>query len=223
MSKKNISREKIIQAFLVAAFERSAGATSLSDVADTLEIKKASLYNHFQNKEEMYVSTLEYCESEINSVAEYSTNIIKAINSGKVSPSGYFKKYINRYFDLYETEPLFQIYVFITTEQFFNVTALNIFQKEKERLIKEIHLILKTFAKQEKLVSKSEKETSMYAQIIASVILENLSAYIAQRKEIVRQNPECDAGSLFALPADDAAINNVIKVVDTILKELSND
>ena len=55
------------------------------------------------------------------------------------------------------------------------------------------------------------------------IVMNFKRGHITQRKEIVRQNPECDAGSLFALPADDAAINNVIKVVDTILKELSND
>ena len=47
MGRKNISQEKIIQAFLASAFEKSAGATSLSDIAEYLEIKKASLYNHF--------------------------------------------------------------------------------------------------------------------------------------------------------------------------------
>ena len=48
MSKKNISQEKIIQAFLSSAFERSAGATSLQDVAASLEIKKGRVFAAFQ-------------------------------------------------------------------------------------------------------------------------------------------------------------------------------
>ena len=44
MSKKNISQEKIIQSFLSSSFNKSAGSTSLADIADDLEIKKASLY-----------------------------------------------------------------------------------------------------------------------------------------------------------------------------------
>ena len=40
MSKKNISQEKIIQAFLASAFDKGAGATSLADVSEGLEIKK---------------------------------------------------------------------------------------------------------------------------------------------------------------------------------------
>ena len=43
MSKKNISQEKIIQAFIASAFEKSAGGTSLADISESLEIKKASL------------------------------------------------------------------------------------------------------------------------------------------------------------------------------------
>ena len=58
MSKKNISQDKIILSFLSSAYEKSSGATSLADVADSLEIKKASLYNHFENKEAIYSAAL---------------------------------------------------------------------------------------------------------------------------------------------------------------------
>jgi len=63
MSKKNISQEKIIQAFIASAFEKSAGGTSLADISESLEIKKASLYNHFSSRDEMYTA-----ESEIPSL-----------------------------------------------------------------------------------------------------------------------------------------------------------
>ena len=68
MSKKNISQEKIIQAFLTSAFDKSAGGTSLADVADSLEIKKASLYNHFDNRAAMYAASVEYCKNQIGAV-----------------------------------------------------------------------------------------------------------------------------------------------------------
>ena len=68
MAKKNISQEKIIQSFISCAFEKSAGATSLSDIADALQIKKASLYNHFENREAMYYASIDYCGSEIATV-----------------------------------------------------------------------------------------------------------------------------------------------------------
>ena len=64
MGRKNISQEKIIQAFLASAFEKSAGATSLSDIAEYLEIKKASLYNHFPSKQAIFDAIVEETSKE---------------------------------------------------------------------------------------------------------------------------------------------------------------
>ena len=69
MSKKNISQEKIIQAFMASAFDKSAGASSLADVSEILEIKKASLYNHFESRDAMYAATLSYCAQEVEAVS----------------------------------------------------------------------------------------------------------------------------------------------------------
>ena len=85
MSRKNISQEKIIQSFLASAFEKSAGATSLADISHSLEIKKASLYNHFESKENMYSSTLELCGKEINLVSFLSDKTIDSIKNGKTT------------------------------------------------------------------------------------------------------------------------------------------
>ena len=96
MSKKNISQEKIIQAFLGSAFDKSAGATSLADVADTLEIKKASLYNHFESREAMYAASLDYCCKEINNVEFITPKLLESVNSGKITLPNLFKKIISR-------------------------------------------------------------------------------------------------------------------------------
>ena len=66
MSKKNISQEKIIQAFIASAFVKSAGGTSLADISESLEIKKASLYNHFSSRDEMYNAAVEFCGVFLN-------------------------------------------------------------------------------------------------------------------------------------------------------------
>ena len=58
---KGLSRDVIIKSVLHAAFIRSPGGISLSDVADELNIKKASLYNHFYNREDIIESTLDFC------------------------------------------------------------------------------------------------------------------------------------------------------------------
>ena len=114
MSKKNISQEKIIQAFLASAFDKSAGATSLADVSEGLEIKKASLYNHFESRDAMYAASIAYSAQEIGAVSFLEEKTLESIKGGKAAPSAVFKKLITRYFELYENEPLFR-FMFLFT------------------------------------------------------------------------------------------------------------
>lgn len=220
MSKKNISQEKIIQSFLTSAFEKSAGATSLADIADILEIKKASLYNHFNNRDAMYDATIYHCGKEIEAIKFLPEKSLSSLKSSKTTITGFFKKLITRFFEIYENEPLFQIYVFVHTEQYFNVEALKIVEKEIESISSEIRSILQAFMDAEKISKKSEKEIKDLGLSLANIILQERDFYIASKKETVRQNPDCSAGSLFALPTDETFLNRTVKLVDCIIKNL---
>lgn len=220
MSRKNISKEKIIQSFLASAFEKSAGATSLADVADFLEIKKASLYNHFENKEAMYEATLIYSTKEISSINFLADKVLDSIKNSKISINTLFKKLITRYFNLFETEPTFHVYVFIHSEQYFNLEAAKIVQNLEAKLTDEIRKILVAYTDENKIESRNEKEIIEIATCISSIILQQMDFYITNRTEIVRQNPESGAGSLFELPTDDTAVNKVVKLIDGYLRFL---
>lgn len=221
MSKKNISQEKIIQSFISSAFEKSAGATSLADIADSLEIKKASLYNHFESREAMYDATIYHCGKEIKSIHFLPEKTLDSIKANKYSPSSLFKKLISRFFELYGNEPLFEMYVFVHTEQYFNLEALQIVQQEFTCYTDEIKSILDEFVALGKLQKKTEKELKDISVTITSIIFHQRDYYVAERKETVRQNPESGAGSLFALPTDETAVNRTIKLVEGILKSIS--
>lgn len=220
MSKKNISQEKIIQSFLTSAFEKSAGATSLSDISEILEIKKASLYNHFENRDAMYDATIYHCGKEIDALRFLPEKALSSIQNSKSSPSSFFKKLITRFFEMYENEPFFQIYVFIHTEQYFNAEALKIVEKEIENITEDVKTILQAMVEAEKISKHNDKELKDLALTLSSVIIQQRDFYIARRKETVRQNPDCGAGSLFALPTDEGLLNKTVKLVDSILKTI---
>lgn len=220
MGKKNISQEKIIQAFLSSAFEKSAGATSLSDISETLEIKKASLYNHFASRDAMYDATLEFCAQEIARSSFLQESSLELIKSPKCTVTSFFKKHITHFFEIFENEPLFETFVFVYSEQYFNLTALTIVQTEAEKICDQIKSALKAFSDSGKIKSKTERECKELAAEITSVLLQQRNAYLAARKETVRQNPDSDAGSLFALPSDETALSRIIKMIEFYLKEL---
>ena len=220
MSKKNISQEKIIQAFIASAFDKSAGATSLADVSEGLEIKKASLYNHFESRDAMYAACIAYSAQEVGRVSFLEEKTLESIKGGKVAPAAVFKKLITRYFELFENEPLFQIYVFIHSEQYFNLDALKIVEGENNQICDSIKDILTAFVAAKKLAKKTEKELKDIAGEIAAVLIQHRDSYIAARKETVRQNPDSKAGGLFALPTDEAALGRTLKLVEVMLKTL---
>ena len=220
MSKKNISQEKIIQAFMASAFDKSAGASSLADVSEILEIKKASLYNHFESRDAMYAATIAYCAKEIEAVGFLQEKTLEGIKGGKTAPSVVFKKLITRYFELFENEPLFQIYVFVHSEQYFNLEALKIVEGENNRLCDAIKDLLAEFAAAKKIAKKTDKELKDAAAQLAAIIIQHRDFYIAARKETVRQNPDSKAGGLFALPTDEAALGRTLKLIEAVLKTL---
>jgi AcrR family transcriptional regulator len=220
MSKKNISQEKIIQAFIASAFDKSAGATSLADVSEGLEIKKASLYNHFESRDAMYAASIAYSAQEVGAVSFLEEKTLESIKGGKVAPAAVFKKLITRYFELFENEPLFQIYVFIHSEQYFNLDALKIVEGENNQICDSIKDILAAFVAAKKLAKKTDKELKDIAGEIAALIIQHRDSYIAARKETVRQNPDSKAGGLFALPTDEAALGRTLKLVEVMLKAI---
>jgi|SRR5574344_1096819 hypothetical protein len=220
MSRKNISKEKIIQAFLMAAFEKSAGGISLTDVAENLQIKKASLYNHFEGKDAMYNSTIEYCGNELSKVSFLMDKTIYSIKNNKIGLTSLFKKLITRYINIFEMEPLFQIYVFINTEKYFNINAMNVVQNEYKKFKDEINQILQSYQDTNKISKMSNKVLSDYSDGITSIINQKMDFYLFNRKEEIRQNPESGVGSLFALDTNSELVDDITRSINAIMMSI---
>ena len=108
------------------------------------------------------------------------------------------------------------MYTFIHSEKYYNVQALQVVTSETEKISSDIKKILEKYILLNKLSQKSEKELKDLSAAIASIILNQLDSYIAEKKETVRQNPESGAGSLFALPTDEKSLNKTTKIVESI-------
>lgn len=219
MSKKQITQEKIIQSFLTSAATKGAGATSLSDISDMLEIKKASLYNHFTSREDMYNATLDYCSLEILNSTFLVKECVEAAANSKIGALAYLKKTITQYFKLFESEPFYKMHVFIHSEQYFNRKALDIVQADYKRMGDQLREALKIFKKAEKCQFE-DKELKEISSSIISVITSQLDQYIARKQEIIRQNPDTGVGSLFALPTDEAQLDQNLRVIESSLKKI---
>ena len=256
MAKKRIDRDKILQAFLTCAFEKSAGAVSLADIASLLGVNKASLYNHFSSRDAI-------CEAAIDFCADYMSGVRfipeTADSLAPLSFSDALAKIVKQYFRSYEIEPLFQMYAFIHSSKFFSSEAARAAERETQKIADDTASFIARFAAEGKLPSTESKaeQTSPLdagsagnanrtgnmrqtdgvqtadateknkcsangergtagdalkerALFFARELSAELSAYIVEKKETLRQNPESGAGSLFALPADDSALAKII-------------
>lgn len=217
MARKQITKEKIIHSFLSSSSEKSPGATSLADISDSLEIKKASLYNHFSCRDEMYEATLEYCEAEIINATFITEKNLETAAEAKTQPAAFIKKLISRYFKLFDTEPFLPIYVFINSEKYFNGKAFEIAENLNKKLISQMKSLLKVFIDLGK-IKVDEKEEKEIPVTIISLMENQLDLYIAEKKETIRMNPETGAGSLFATPSDDSSLQKYLRPLDTYLK-----
>ena len=228
MAKKRIDRDKILQAFLTCAFEKSAGAVSLADIASLLGVNKASLYNHFSSRDEIYEAAIDFCAeymSGVRFISERADSLVSLPFADALS------KIVKQYFRSYEIEPLFQMYAFIHSSKFFSSKAALAAEQEAQKIADDTASLVARFAERGKLPSAESKlyqklapdtiDTKDMNDTAADTLKERvlffarelgaeLSAYIVEKKEMLRRNPESGAGSLFALPPDDSALAKII-------------
>ena len=219
MPKKAVSAQSIVESALFSAFKNGMGETSLADIAQDLEIKKASLCNYFAGKEEILAALCSYCSDFYARVNLFEQEIFTKINS--TNSEKLFKKSVDSYIKSHENEPLFQIYTLDQSEKYFDKNFLDICETQRQKFFDQSFLFFKIASAQTKgSAQKSDEELRLHSHFFTDGILSRLDFYIAQKKETIRRNPECDAGSLFALPSDEKQIAGITAFAVDILRNV---
>ncbi len=219
MPKKAVSAQSIVESALFSAFKNGMGETSLADIAQDLGIKKASLYNYFAGKEEILAALCSYCSDFYAKVNLFEQEIFTKINSG--NSEKLFKKAVDAYIRAHEAEPLFQIYTLVASEKYFDKNFFDIYESQRQKVFEQSFLFFKIASAQTQgSAQQSDEDLSRHSDFFTDGILSRLDLYIAQKKETIRRNPECDAGSLFALPSDEKQITKITAFAVDILRTL---
>lgn len=208
------TNDEIIKSLLDLAFYKSSGSTSLSNVADGIHIKKASIYNHFASREDLIAQTIKNCGqyiSEINFIPDDIETVTK-----KYSAETVLKGIVNRFFKMHEKSPLFQIYTFVQSEKYFYTECMDIVNAEKEKLIEQTELVLNSLVQNGKL--SLEKEKIHFAAVwFCNGVLNILSSVLLERKKIIIENPKSGNGELFTLQQDDSLFNEVNVMIENFV------
>lgn len=214
---KKLSDDDIIRALLNVAFYHSTGQTSLGDISNVLGIKKSSLYNHFENREDLIQKTTESCEEylvSVNFIPNDYTNVAK-----KYPVETVFKGIATRFFKIHEKSPFFQIYTFVESQKYFDENAAKIIIEQKEKLILQTQKMLEALKNQNKIHIEKEKFYSISTWFVSG-LKDLISVQLLKRKKIVLKNPETGDGQLFTLKEDEESIEKINNFVEDFCKLL---
>lgn len=217
MPRPLINQEKIIEAVLFCAFDKGMGDTSLNDISNYLNIKKASLYNHFASKEDMLKAIYTYCSdfnTKVNLISDEELSKTAGTQVEKL-----FKTCASNFIKKHEVDPLFQIYTFINSEKYFTKEVLDIYNAQLDKIENQAYLFFKLVNKDSSIDNASIKKEARY---FCMGLMNFLDRYLAVRKETIRQNPESGVGALFALPSDDKMIQEVAKFADSTIQKFTH-
>ena len=216
---EKVTREKIILAFLDSCFAKNAGGTSLSDVAERLGIKKASLYNHYESRDAMVEDCIRWCGDYYRKTYFIPTDIDSI--SQRYPAENVMKAIVNRWFKMNEKEPLIQIYSFIESEKYISTAAAKIAQETREKLVTQTKQALRSLGNAGKIIDLEENDLDSLSAMFASITVANLDEYITGKKIEIRSNPESGKGSLFDSPAesDFSKIDGLVSTFCSMLKQ----
>ncbi len=215
---RRITKEKIILSLLNTAFYRSAGATSLGDIAEDVGIKKASLYNHFESREDLLAKTTEYCAAYIHSLTFIPADI-EAV-AKRYPPETIFKGIVTRYLKMHEKTPLFQVYTFVESQKYFSKEAADIFLERTKKNTQQTVTVLKSLSANEKISAPRERFEEL-ARWFSGGVNDILCAYLLERKQVIVSNPAFGIGELFSVPDEDKdALEKISSLVDNFVSLL---
>lgn len=210
MSEK-ITKESIIKSLLDTAFYKSAGGTSLSDIAESLGIKKASLYNHFESRSDIIEQTTSSCAEYLKSISFIPAEIENVAKKYPVETV--LKGIVSRYVKMHEKAPLFQIYTFVESQKYFDIKTAEIIKEENEKLESQTEIVLECLLNLEKIKITKEQIPEISKWFCAG-INDFLNRRLLERKQVVVQNPKSGEGELFTLQSDDKGIDEINRLVE---------
>ncbi|MGN1418486.1 MAG: TetR/AcrR family transcriptional regulator [Acutalibacteraceae bacterium] len=127
-------KEEIILATLALASEKGLGSVSMSQIAQRLGIKKASLYNHFGSKEEIIDSMYQYLRIKSKEKLNLTEVDYGEMISGKTAEEVLIEATEN-YISLCCEEKMAMFYKVIYAQRAMNPTAAKIMKEETKRML----------------------------------------------------------------------------------------
>ena len=127
-------KEQILLATLELASQAGLRNVTLSQIAERVGIRKASLYNHFTSKEEIVAALYEYLREAARNRAGNTVTDVGAWIQGK-TPITVLQNAVEHYWRMITGEQLNRFYRLVISERVFSQAAADILRQETERML----------------------------------------------------------------------------------------
>lgn len=172
-SKGEKRKDRIIKCALELMAKKGVGAASLSDIANASGIKKPSLYNHFQSREDLENEVFTYVNSLFSRAKFLPTDIEASIE--KYSSVTVIKAVINRYVKAFSLPNALYAYKIVESEKYFNSMAAEISMEEAIKIAHQGKILLQILCNAGKMKILNVDAT---AKLFSNSVTSLLSFYI---------------------------------------------
>jgi AcrR family transcriptional regulator len=211
MAVEKITKEKIITSVLKIAFINSIEGTSLSAIAADVGIKKASLYNHFENREELLSEANKFCAAILRRTPYIPDDYEETI--AKYSLPVVLKGIVHRYIKVYERDLPLRAMFYLERGKFYNAEAAEIVRGEREKIRSQMRTLFAASAKAGKFPHGTVDEIETAAWWFTSAIGDCTRDYLLELKYALSEN--IDAAQVIQakrLPEIDGAIDRLCRL-----------
>lgn len=163
-------KEEIIEATLTLASIHGLKSLSMSQIAESVGIKKPSLYNHFDSKESLIKEMYKYIREKSKenlSLSQVDYNDYMKDKSAYQILSGY----VSNYKKMVSNEKMFKFYKVIYSERTTNSDAAEIIVEETNKMIEATKMLFKYLKESKKLdIDNIDISSISFAMTIHSLI-----------------------------------------------------
>ena len=139
------TREKILCDMLELAVQKGLGVASLSMIAEKVGIRKATIYSHFQFKDEMIQSLYAYLREKVEKKPPVALNYDAHLQGKKAE--AVLTHAVESYMEMNAQKEMEDLYKFIYSERAINPSAAMIMLSESETMLRRTRALFEAMEK----------------------------------------------------------------------------
>ncbi len=179
------TKDKILKVALELFAAQGVKATSLSQIAKKVGIKKPSIYNHFKSKDEIVTQMYDYYRTEAVKKNPLKISEVETLIE-ELSAKEVLSKIVNSY-ELLNADKTYRLFwKFIHSEKFHDANAYEIVCRETELVFKTTKLVFGTLAAKGKITGENIHGRAVaFTYGLRSLFIEKLMHNSAGNKSVM--------------------------------------